>query len=122
MPLYTRSARLFTRLFTPLVTLGALTAQAGCNRVDCDSLCERVRRCRPAVSKALVERQPSKSRFMKHVRRQVPERMVPRLIESCPERCDALGKSTKWQKRLKACAAIKQCDAFARCIAPALEP
>jgi len=114
-----------TLLVTPLallwVAVGAVTA-GGCNRVDCAGLCERVRRCRPAVTRALVERQPSKSRFMNHVRAKIPERMVPRLLESCSERCDALGKNSKWQKKLKACAAIEQCDAFARCIAPALEP
>lgn len=110
-----------TRL-AALCALLALGAQAGCDRVDCARVCERVRQCKDQLSQALIERQPSKSRFMKHVRRQLPERMVPRLIESCPERCDALRKSSRWHKRLKACAALKQCDAFARCIAPVLEP
>ncbi len=106
-------------MLAPLLTL---TTLSGCNKVDCAPLCERVRQCETQVSRALVERQPSKSRFMKHVRKRLPTDLVPRLITSCPERCEALGKSKKWKKRLKACAALKECEAFARCIAPALEP
>jgi len=97
-------------------------ALAGCKKVDCDQVCHRVRQCKGEVSQALVDRQPSQSRFMNHVRKHLPERMVPRLIESCTERCRALRNSKKWHKKLKACAALKNCEAFARCIAPALEP
>jgi len=102
-----------------LLTLGALS---GCKKLDCAPLCKRVRQCEAQVTRALVERQPSKSRFMKHVRKRMPADLVPRLIKSCPERCEALGRSKKWKKKLKACAALKECEAFARCIAPALEP
>ncbi len=100
----------------------ALGAQSGCKKVDCVGVCERVRQCESQVSQALVDRQPSKSPFMKHVRKRLPAQLVPRLIKSCPKRCTALRGSKKWHKKLKACAALKECDAFAKCIAPALEP
>jgi len=102
--------------------LATLPAAASCNRVDCPVVCERVRQCKGQVSDALVARQPSQSRFMKHVRNKLPERLIGRLIKSCPERCDALGKDRTWRKRLRACEALQNCDAFARCVAPALEP
>jgi hypothetical protein len=100
----------------------ALSAQASCKKVDCVQVCERVRHCESQVSQALVERQPSQSPFMKHVRKRLPTQLVGRLIKSCPERCTALRKSKMWRKKLKACAALKECDAFAKCIAPVLEP
>jgi hypothetical protein len=101
----------------------ALGAQSGCKKkVDCAQICERVGQCKAQVSQALVDRQPSKSRFMKHVRKHLPERMVPRLIKSCPERCEALSRSKKWRKKLQACSALTECKAFADCIAPVLEP
>jgi len=90
--------------------------------VDCPDLCKRARQCEAQVSDALVARQPSKSRFMKHVRGKFGERMVGRLLKSCPERCAALEKDRKWRTQLRACARHKSCDDFARCIAPALEP
>lgn len=100
----------------------ALVAQPGCQRVDCASVCERARTCQPQVTQALVDRQPHQSAFMKSVRKQMPTKLVPRLIRSCPQRCDALKNNKKWRAKLQSCARLKACDAFARCIAPALEP
>ncbi len=104
--------------FCGLLSLGA----SGCSKVNCDKLCERVRRCEPQISQALVARQPAKSPFMTHVRKQMPERTVKPLIQSCTQRCDKLRNSKKWRQRLQRCTPIKECAAFARCIAPALEP
>jgi len=101
-----------------LMALGA----TGCEEVDCAEQCRRVRQCEPQVSEALIARQPARSQFMMHVRKQMPERTVKPLIKSCPERCEMVRKSSTWRKRLQRCAKLKQCAAFARCIAPTLEP
>lgn len=110
------------RFTLPLWAVLALAALPGCKKVNCPAVCERVRKCQPQVTRALVDRQPQQSTFMKSVRKQMPAKLVPRLIKSCPLRCDALRKNKKWQAKLRTCASLRGCDAFARCIAPALEP
>ncbi len=81
-----------------------------------------MRRCKPQVFEALVERLPSQSRFMKRVRKQLPKRIGERVVKSCEERCEALARSKKWRLRLRGCLTYERCTDFARCIAPALEP
>jgi hypothetical protein len=89
---------------------------------QCRQICQRARRCRPAVTEALRVRLPSRSPFMKTVRRELPDRIVTRLLRSCEERCAALWRTDRWRMRLQRCHGHKACTAFATCIAPALEP
>ena len=104
------------------MAIGLAVVLGSCRQVKCDELCQRVRRCKPQVFQALVERLPSQSRFMKRVRKQLPKRIGERVLKSCEERCEALTRSKKWRLRLRGCLTYERCTNFARCIAPALEP
>jgi hypothetical protein len=122
MPLATHHRPPLRTLLLALGGLLGLVTGAGCRQASCPTLCQRARACRAEVAEALVERLPTKSPALQHVRTKLPERLMPALLASCRERCEALQKSRRWRERLRRCEAIGDCARFARCIAPALEP
>jgi hypothetical protein len=118
MPIATHHRPPLSTLLLALSGLLCLATGAGCKRAHCPTLCQRARACRAEVAAALVERLPAGSPALQHVRKKLPERLMPALLASCRERCKALQKSRRWRKRLRGCAATSGCTRFA----PALEP
>ena len=104
------------------LTLG-LTGLAGCSDpVPCGDLCARARQCEPEVIAALVERLPQQSAALRHVRAAYPDRVGRRAVAACSERCTLVGRSRFGRETLGPCRATQSCAAFARCVAPFLEP
>jgi hypothetical protein len=97
---------------------------AGCatDNVDCAVLCKRACSCRSDLGTAIVSRLPAKSPALEFVRQQLPDRLLERLLRSCPERCQRLTKSRRWREALARCRPAEPCASFAPCIAPLLEP
>lgn len=106
-----------------ILVLGVLLC-SGCDKepVDCVALCERAHACRSEIGKSLVARLPAQSPALLHVRRELPGRLLDRVLGSCRERCDRLSRSRKWRQALAPCRPVQACPEYASCVAPLLEP
>jgi hypothetical protein len=107
----------------PLLLAALAGGLAACGQpVPCDPLCARAKRCEEQVITALVARLPSRSQAFARVKQAYPERIGRRAVAACGPRCDRLRSSSWWQDQLAPCLRQPSCEAFARCVAPFLEP
>lgn len=109
----------------PLAALAlGVALLGGCREsgAPCETLCQRARTCRAELAEALQARLPDRSPALQRVRRELPGRLLERLLGTCGERCETLRRKAQWRDALAKCRPEGGCADFARCVAPMLEP
>jgi len=105
-----------------LALAALLGAACGDRGVPCETLCQRARTCRAELGEARRARLPQKSAALRHVRQELPGRLLDRVLGTCGVRCTTLRRNQRFRIALQRCRATKSCQEFASCLEPMLEP